>query len=185
MTASANVPPQGKSFRVSRDQMQMGLNILTTDKFSSHLHLIGNRWQLSIHMITFQSKCFKISQVTLTAYHDTVAMVLHALTRSVGVSYLSQYLQHPTLTGDIPLKYFNHLITFVIVKPAHIQLRPTLQILRHTRLATGTNPRPIGTIDRPVASPGNVTYLNCRAVMLKPCQWLLENFLFATDHNFS
>jgi hypothetical protein len=89
---------------------------------------------------------------------------LLSLTRSVGVSYLSQYLQHLTWTGDILLKYFNHLITFIITKPSHTQLRPTLQILRHTRLATGTNPRPIGTIDRPVASPGNVTYLNCRAV---------------------
>ena len=95
---------------------------------------------------------------------------LLSLTRSVGVSYLSQYLQHPTLTGDILLKYFNHLITFIITKPAHIQLRPTLQILRHTRLATGTNPRPIGTIDRPVASPGNVTYLNCRAVSVHWCK---------------
>jgi hypothetical protein len=41
--ASANVPPQGKSFRVSRDQMQIGLNIVTTDAFSSNLHLIVNR----------------------------------------------------------------------------------------------------------------------------------------------
>ena len=65
---------------------------------------------------------------------------LLTLTRSVKTSYLSQYLQHPTWTGDILLKYFNHLITFIIVKPAHIQLRPTLQILRHTRLATGTIP---------------------------------------------
>ena len=89
---------------------------------------------------------------------------LLSLTRSVGVSYLSQYLQHPTLTGDIPLKYFNHLRTFIITKPAHIQLRPTLQILRHTRLATGTNPRPIGTNDRPVSCAGNKTYHNCRAV---------------------
>jgi hypothetical protein len=40
--ANANVPPQGKSFPVSRDQMQMGLNMPTTDTFSSHLHLIGN-----------------------------------------------------------------------------------------------------------------------------------------------
>jgi len=164
VTASANVPPQGKSFRVSRDQMQMGLNILTTDKFSSHLHLIGNWWQLSIHMITFQSKCFKISPVTLPAYHDTVAMVLHALTRSVGVSYLSQYLQHLLWTSDILHLRFNHSKPFVIVTRYLSQPHPTLQILRHTRLATGTNPRPIGTIDRPVASPGNVTYLNCRAV---------------------
>ena len=65
---------------------------------------------------------------------------LLTLTRSVKISYLSQYLQHPTLTGDIPLKYFNHLITFIILKPTHVQLRPTLQILRHTRLATGTIP---------------------------------------------
>ena len=32
------------------------------------------------------------------------------------------------------------------------------------QLATGTVPRPIGTNDRPVASPSNVTYYNCRAV---------------------
>jgi len=65
---------------------------------------------------------------------------LLTLTRSVKTSYLSQYLQHPTLTSDILLKYFDHLITFIIAKPAHKQLRPTLQILRHTHLATGTVP---------------------------------------------
>ena len=65
---------------------------------------------------------------------------LLTLTRSVKTSYLSQYLQTLTLISDIMLKHFNHLITFIIVKPAHVQLRPTLQILRHTRLATGTIP---------------------------------------------
>ena len=70
--------------------------------------------------------------------HDSFPLL--TLTRSVKISYLSQYLQLPTLTGDILLKTYNHLITFIILKPAHIQLRPTLQILRHTRLATGTIP---------------------------------------------
>jgi len=115
-------------------------------------------------MIHCQSICNKNSQVTLPAYHDTVAIVLHALTRSVGVSYLSHYLRALTLTSDILLKHYNHLITFIILTRSLSQPHPTWQITRHTRLATGTNPRPIGTIDRPVASPGNVTYLNCRAV---------------------
>ena len=118
-------------------------------------------------MIHCQSICNKNSQVTLPAYHDTVAIVLHALTRSVGVSYLSHYLRALTLTSDILLKHYNHLITFIILTRSLSQPHPTWQITRHTRLATGTNPRPIGTIDRPVASPGNVTYLNCRAVMCK------------------
>ena len=108
-------------------------------------------------MILCQSICNKNSQVTLPAYHDTVAIVLHALTRSVGVSYLSQYLQHLLWTGDILLKYFNHLITFIITKPAHIQLRPTLQILRHTRLATGTFSWLKNRDTGRVAEPGNVT----------------------------
>ena len=82
---------------------------------------------------------------------------LLSLTRSVGVSYLSQYLQLPTWTCDILLKYFNHLITFIITKPAHIQLRPTLQILRHTRLATGTIPGLKKQDTGRIAEPGNVT----------------------------
>jgi len=32
------------------------------------------------------------------------------------------------------------------------------------RLATGTTPRPNGTIDRPDSCAGNKTYHNCRAV---------------------
>ena len=89
---------------------------------------------------------------------------LLSLTRSVGVSYLSRYLRALTLTSDILLKHYNHVLTFIIETRSHKQPHPTWQITRHTQLATGTNPRPIGTIDRPVASPGNVTYLNCRAV---------------------
>ena len=82
---------------------------------------------------------------------------LLTLTRSVKISYLSQYLQTLTLTSDILLDLFNHLITFIIVKPAHIQLRPTLQILRHTRLATGTIPRLKNRDTGRIAAPGNVT----------------------------
>ena len=40
VTASANVPPQGKRFLLFKhDQMQMGLSIVTNDTFSSHMHL--------------------------------------------------------------------------------------------------------------------------------------------------
>ena len=92
---------------------------------------------------------------------------LLSLTRSVGVSYLSRYLRALTLTSDILLKHYDHLLTFITVTRSHKQPHPTWQITRHTQLATGTNPRPIGTIDRPVASPGIVTYLNCRAVIGK------------------
>ena len=82
---------------------------------------------------------------------------LLTLTRSVKISYLSQYLQHPTLTSDILLKHYNHLITFIIETRSHSQPHPTWQILRHTRLATRTiswlKNRDTGRI----ASPGNVT----------------------------
>jgi hypothetical protein len=37
----------------------------------------------------------------------------------------------------------------------------------HTRLATGTNPRLKKRDAGRIASPSNVTYSNCRAVMLK------------------
>ena len=86
---------------------------------------------------------------------------LLSLTRSVGVSYLSRYLRALTLTSDILLKLYNHLFTFIIVKPAHIQLRPTLQITRHTQFATGTIPRLKKQDTGRIASLGNVTYLNC------------------------
>ena len=146
MIASANVPPQGKRFRVSRDQMQIGLTIVTTDTFSSDLHLIGNWWQLPIHMITFQSKCVNISQVILTAYHDRVAIWLHTLTRSVVVSYLSQYLQHLLRTSDILNYRFNHSKPFVIVTRYLSQPHPTLQIPRHTCLAPGQFPGLTGQV---------------------------------------
>ena len=65
---------------------------------------------------------------------------LLTLTRSVKTSYLSQYLQTLTLTSDILLNNFKHLITFIILTRSHKQPHPTWQILRHTRLATGTIP---------------------------------------------
>ena len=83
---------------------------------------------------------------------------LLTLTRSVKTSYLSQYLQTLTLTSDITLKHFNHLINFIIVTRSHKQPHPTWQILRHTRLATGTNPRLKKRDTGRIASPGNVTW---------------------------
>ena len=89
---------------------------------------------------------------------------LLTLTRSVKISYLSQYLQTLTLTSDILLKHFNHLITFIILTRSHKQPHPTWQILRHTRLATGTIPRLKKGDTGRIAAPGNVTYFNSRAV---------------------
>jgi len=118
-------------------------------------------------MILCQSICNKNSRVTLPAYHDTVAIVLHTLTRSVGVSYLSRYLRALTLTSDILLKHYDHLLTFIIVTRSHKHPHPTWQITRHTQLATGTNPRLKKQDNGRTASLGNVTYLNCRAVRFK------------------
>jgi hypothetical protein len=53
---------------------------------------------------------------------------------------------------------------FIILPRSHYQPHTTLQILRRTRLAPGQLPWPIGTIDWPVAAPGNTNYHNCRAV---------------------
>jgi hypothetical protein len=44
VTASANVPPQGKSFRVSLEQMQMWETFVSNNSFGAHLHLSSNRW---------------------------------------------------------------------------------------------------------------------------------------------
>ena len=56
--ASANVPPQGKRFLLFKhDQMQMGLSIVTTDTFSSHMHLTCKWWYLIFRMILYQSIC--------------------------------------------------------------------------------------------------------------------------------
>ena len=115
--------------------------------------------------------------MTPPSSHDKVAIGQPVLTRSVVVSYLSWYLQHPTLTSDIVLKYFNHLKPFIIVTRYLGQPHPTLQIPRHTCLATGTNPLPTnGTVGR-IASPGNVTYYNCRAVSGKAigCNTMTSN----------
>ena len=86
------------------------------------------------------------------------------ITRSVGVSYLSRYLQVLTLTDDITLKHYKHLKPFIIVTRYLSQPHPTLQITRHTRLATGTNSWLKNRDAGRIASPGNVIYLNCRAV---------------------
>jgi hypothetical protein len=89
------------------------------------------------------------------------------ITRSVGVSYLSQYLQHLIWTSDISLKECKHLIPFIIVTQYLNQPHPTLQILRHTRLAIpGLFPCKKTGSPAGWASPGNVTSLNCRAVRL-------------------
>src|SRR5659263_66611 len=84
--------------------------------------------------------CIKNRKVTLPRSHDTVSMVLHALTRSVGVICSSRYLQHLTLTGYQMLKLYKHLITNFIVTRSQNQPHPTLQIPRHTRRPTGTIP---------------------------------------------
>ena len=139
-------------------------------------------------------------------------MVQHVLTLSVGVICLSQYLQTLIWTVKYMLKNHKHLIPFVIVTRYLNQPHPTLQILRHTCLATGTvsegglrvtdkncwlfigsyalfffdhssltwqftsylipvtiNTLPLITPAAKrdpgrIASPGNVTYYNCRAV---------------------
>jgi len=82
---------------------------------------------------------------------------LLTLTRSVKISYLSQYLQTLTLTSDILQKHYNHLIPFIILTRSHKQPHPTWQILRHTRLATGTIPRLKKRDTGRIAAPGNVT----------------------------
>ena len=56
--ASANVPPQGKRFLLFKhDQIQMGLNIVTNDTFSSHLNLMCKWWNFMFRMILNQSIC--------------------------------------------------------------------------------------------------------------------------------
>ena len=98
-------------------------------------------WNLQNRLVSKICKLADASASLLQSQFDTHHLFpLLTLTRSVKTSYLSQYLQTLTQTIDILLKHFNHIITFIIAKPAHIQLRPTLQILRHTRLATGTIP---------------------------------------------
>ena len=63
----------------------------------------------------------KKTKVTNPQSHDTVSMMQHVLTRSVGVICLSRYLQHLTVTG---YKRLNNLIIYklssytAIAKPA-------------------------------------------------------------------
>ena len=49
------------------------------------------------------------------------------------------------------------------------------------QLATGTVPRPNGTMPRPVSCAGNVNYFNCRAVTVNIC-WSLHMIKF---HNLT
>jgi hypothetical protein len=69
----------------------------------------------------YQSICKENPKVTNPQSHDTVSMMQHVLTRSVGVICLSRYLQHLTLTG---YKRLNNLIIYklssytAIAKPA-------------------------------------------------------------------
>ena len=95
-----------------------------------------------------------LHQYSLDSHH---LFPLLTLTRSVKTSYLSQYLQSLLWTSDILRKTFKHLITFIILTRSHNQPHATLQILRHTRLATGTNSWLKNRDTGRIASPGNVT----------------------------
>jgi hypothetical protein len=53
----------------------------------------------------------------------------------------------------------------ISVQMTLIQFAGTMQKLRHTCLAPGQLPWPNGTLDLPVASPGNVYAPCCRAVV--------------------
>jgi hypothetical protein len=126
---------------------------------------------LSIHL-------HKESSGDNSATHDTVSMMQHVLTRSVGVICLSRYLQHLTLTGYKKLKHYKHLITCIIVTRSQNQPHPTLQIPRHTRRPTGTlSLLTTGTINR-WSAPGNANSLNCRTVSSNyPCAENIVNNL--------
>jgi len=116
-------------------------------------------------MILYQSICIKNRKVTTPQSHDTVAIVLQALTRSVVVINLLRYLQTLTLTGYQKLKHYKHLITNIIVTRYLNQPHATLQIPRHTSAAhRDKSMLTTGTINRWIA-PGNVYYHNCRAVI--------------------
>ena len=118
----------------------------------------------------YQTIWIKNRKVTLPQTHDTLSMVLRALTRSIGVICLSQYLQHLIWTVWLMLKNHKHLIPFIIVTGSLNQPHPTLQILRHTGLPPGqlhANKRD----NWPVSCAGNTTYSNSRAVRFKG--WLL------------
>ena len=102
VTASANVPPQGKGFLLFKhDQMQMRLTIVTTDTFSAHLHLVCKWWQCVIQFIRIMPFARRTQRGTIPLSHDTWPTAKHILTRSVKVIYLSQYLQHLLWTSDI------------------------------------------------------------------------------------
>ena len=70
------------------------------------------------------------------------------------------------MTSDISLKEYKHLIPFIIVTRSLSQPHPTLQILRHTCLATGTISRLKNQDIWPDTASGNVYLLYCRAVGL-------------------
>ena len=120
--------------------MQMGISIVTNDTFSTHSHLRCKWWEFVIQMTHCQAICIKNPRVTTPQSHDTLAIVLQALTRSVVVINLSRYLQPLILTGYQKLKHYKHLITNIIVTRFLNQPHATLQIPHHTRRPTGTAP---------------------------------------------
>jgi hypothetical protein len=95
LIASANVPPQGPTTpRFNRDQMQIGEREYSKKDIINQLAFECKWGECVVQMKQYQSICKKNSRVTTPPSHDTVAIVLRALTRSVGVICLSQYLQH-------------------------------------------------------------------------------------------
>jgi hypothetical protein len=135
-------------------------SLIVPDNSQSFIYhdLTGSLYRLALTQLAYLNSrfCFlkltkPVGEQNLQASSATASLLqsqfntrdsfpLLTLTRSVKTSYLSQYLQTLTLTSDILLNNFNHLITFIILKRSHKQPHPTWQILRHTRLATGTIP---------------------------------------------
>ena len=80
VSASANVPPQGKRFPLFKhDQMQMGLSIVTNDTF-------------------FAPLAFDVQMVKLDIPHDTIPTHLHR--EPIGGQFL-----HPMTLDQSPNMY--------------------------------------------------------------------------------
>ena len=116
-------------------------------------------WNLQNRLVSKICKLADASASLLQSQFDTHHLFpLLTLTRSFKTSYLSQYLQTLTQTIDKLIIPYNNLKPCIIQRRSHGQPHPTWQILRHTRLATGTISWLKNRDNSRIAEPGNVTW---------------------------
>ena len=143
------------------------LNTMTWQSFLNglpfrYLHIVIHGfvfWNIQNRLVSKICKLADASASLLQSQFDTHHLFpLLTLTRSVKTSYLSQYLQTLTQTIDKLIIPYNNLKPCIIQRRSHGQPHPTWQILRHTRLATGTISWLKNRDNSRIAEPGNVTW---------------------------